>query len=513
MRLSRRSIAATLLLGFAAAALFWGLGRDCLWDDEAETALLAQRVLSHGLPYAALPGELTISQLLQQELGFDGLWTWTPWAQIYAAAISLKVFGHSAGGARALFALIGLACLALFYRFASEFFDDEDAGFWALGLLAGNVSLLLHFRQCRWFSLGVLEIVLLLWGYERLLRRRRFGGLLFFLGLAGLFHTQQLAFLSAFSALAAAHLLFFRSSSALFVRPLIASAFACAPWLLLQNRFGMPRSFPVSFWGKSIYYWAEINAHHMPLLLLLGWLLWLALVRGRASARRPQIGFLLVFIGIYLLMIAQGPFLPFYRYLVPLFPLLALLQAAFWMDLSAALPSRPLRATLFVLLAGTNAASFLFSWRSADAPAGHRRPRFLWAEYAGELIRPHTGPIGAVVKLLQERARPGDVVWATYGDLPLRFHTGLRVYGGLGVGGIPRLPRPDWVLVRAWITPDSRAGDRRLYEHIRRTLRQEDYKRWILDVPDTPWENRPELDEHHFRIPEGYPPITIHQRI
>ena len=38
-------------------------------------------------------------------------------------------------------------------------------------------------------------------------------------------------------------------------------------------------------------------------------------------------------------------------------------------------------------------------------------------------------PIEAIVRFLEESASPDDLVVMTYGDLPVKFYTGLRVVG------------------------------------------------------------------------------------
>jgi hypothetical protein len=39
------------------------------------------------------------------------------------------------------------------------------------------------------------------------------------------------------------------------------------------------------------------------------------------------------------------------------------------------------------------------------------------------------------------------------------------------------------------------------------------YRRIDLPVPDMPWENIPEPDQHEFRTPSDRPTITIYQKV
>src|SRR5438093_9912780 len=70
--------------------IFGGLDRRYLWDDEAETALLAQRVLRFGVP-VAWDGASLISHECGADYDDNYLWQQTPWLPIYLAAASLAL--------------------------------------------------------------------------------------------------------------------------------------------------------------------------------------------------------------------------------------------------------------------------------------------------------------------------------------------------------------------------------------------------------------------------------------
>ncbi|MDP7076630.1 MAG: glycosyltransferase, partial [Myxococcota bacterium] len=77
MRASDRSIA----LGIAALAglvLLTRLDRPMLWQDEAQTALLARSILEFGVP-VGFDGLNSYSQELGVEYGEDRIWRWHPW--------------------------------------------------------------------------------------------------------------------------------------------------------------------------------------------------------------------------------------------------------------------------------------------------------------------------------------------------------------------------------------------------------------------------------------------------
>ena len=101
----------------AALLLLWGLGNPYLWQDEAATAVLAQRMLRFGRPLAydgvnlitidhfAAEEKATIDQRTRDpqaainyyvrrgDLKADTTWKWQPWGQFVVAALSFKTLG------------------------------------------------------------------------------------------------------------------------------------------------------------------------------------------------------------------------------------------------------------------------------------------------------------------------------------------------------------------------------------------------------------------------------------
>ena len=89
-------VGAVVALGVVLGTLliFAGLSQRYLWDDEAETALLAERVLQFGVPLA-WDGASLVSQECGQDYDQNYVWRQTPWLPIYVAAASFKLFGVS----------------------------------------------------------------------------------------------------------------------------------------------------------------------------------------------------------------------------------------------------------------------------------------------------------------------------------------------------------------------------------------------------------------------------------
>src|SRR5207248_9319981 len=114
---SSRLLTWIVLMCSAGALLFWNLGTSYLWQDEAATAVLAERMLRFTRPLAydgvnlitidhsAAEGANNIDQrthdpqsainfyVQRGDLKKDTVWKWQPWGQFVVAAASLKLLG------------------------------------------------------------------------------------------------------------------------------------------------------------------------------------------------------------------------------------------------------------------------------------------------------------------------------------------------------------------------------------------------------------------------------------
>ena len=121
---SRKTVSPLILGGVAALLMLWGLSDKYLWQDEAQTAVLAQRMMRFGRPLAYDGVNLiTIDQFVMEDtatigertgdpkaavdyyirrgdLKPDTTWRWQPWGQFLVAGISLETFrAYHVGGA------------------------------------------------------------------------------------------------------------------------------------------------------------------------------------------------------------------------------------------------------------------------------------------------------------------------------------------------------------------------------------------------------------------------------
>ena len=151
------------------------LGTKPLWQDEAETALVARQMVKTNtwLPYA-FDDQGPISQDWNYQFKVSPLWRWHPWLQFYVTALSFKLLGVSAFAARLPFALIGTAAYWYFLNFLTKHSPSlrgaKRRGNLAFFLTAAilfllSTPLLLHLRQSRYYSLSLFFTLLTIDGY------------------------------------------------------------------------------------------------------------------------------------------------------------------------------------------------------------------------------------------------------------------------------------------------------------------------------------------------------------
>jgi 4-amino-4-deoxy-L-arabinose transferase-like glycosyltransferase len=516
----RNRLLLVLLLAVSAVGLFASLDDRYLWDDEAENALLARSVLVHGLPIAR-DGAHVISQICGRDADDNYLWSLFPWLPIYLTAGAFKVLGVSTFAARLPFALAGVLAVLSVYRLGMRLFAHRGIALLAATFLAASVPFLLHARQSRYYALAIVAGAWMVYAFVALVEDRRWA----LLGLIGastlMFHSNHPIFVATFAALVVAFVVvdFDRRALGRVALAALAIVLVNAPWLVIYRAGWTAAARPADAVGLAVQvftgYVKKIDHAVFPALLLVLFLLWL-LIEGRravwASPGFRRAIFLVVFVVVYVALLSLRPGL-WTRYVVNLFPALALLQAYVVCAVGA---RRPVLAGVAALL--LVATDGLHGWLSVGAAGGGGWPvRSPLLGYAMEVRSSFTGPMKAIARHLRESARPGDRVYITYGDLPLRFHTDLDVRGGLGCESPVVVPPPEWVIVRFFIrTVDGHpllVDDARRQLDYLRELPWPLYRRVDLPVVDTVWENMPELSRHHFVTPAAGPLVTIHERV
>jgi hypothetical protein len=520
-----------LALAVAAVLVFADLGDRYLWEDEAETALLARNVLRFGLP-VAWDGRDLISQECGVELNEHYVSRRHGWLPVYLVAASFAVFGADTVAARLPAALLGwLTILSTFVLGRRVLGDDRWAAL-AAALLALSVPFLLHVRQARYYALAMLATVWALVFFLDLLAGRRLAFLGLSASLAVLVHTLMPMALGTALALGAAWVAVDRRRAPL--AGLAAAGAVAMPlaWLgvLLYGWPWIPSSVsdPGSLllrWADNVWFFAAaVDRRFLPLVVPVAVAVGVLTARSpagppephrRGQPARPALA-LLTFALADVLYTAAYPD-PFVRYIVNLIPLLVVLLTWLVSRLWRLAPALAVAVVLLVV--------------ATDAPHGwvvpHRTPfrspaepiRSPLLEYLREITREDVGPIEAIVTLLRQEARPGERLFITYGDLPLRFYTDLQIRGGQGCQTLEGWPLPDWVVVRAFFRLWSEASARhqedwhRMYAYVS-SLPRAAYRAIELPVVDTIWEDIPEpgLRALQRDVPKTAR-VVVHRRI
>jgi hypothetical protein len=501
-----------LILILAAFLLFYHLGHRPFWQDEAETAGLARNVLKYGLP-RAFDGINLISQEEGREFGADYIWRWSPWLQIYVAAAAFRLGGLTTEAGRFPFVLAGFACIWLVYRLIRHQFQDLAWACLSAAFLTLSVPFLLSVRQCRYYSLGALLVVINLYSFRSNWQSRLGPAILLTLSLGLLFHTNYLLFFSYAAPFGLAALFLYRRDLPLarVVCIVGGTALLVFPGLVLyglKQQTGMIK-FDMIPKNLSIYL-ADLFQFMVPLPIVLGLLWqWRSVMPGVSkrllSSPERFACFLAIIvcgnIGI-LALVPQHP----HRYLIHLYPLTAIILA--WVVLKVINYQKFAGIILALLLGLTNWLNILpMDWLGITYRPKLNdfntltHPTLPLKLYLTELAHPYPDVNDGLIKFFQSQAHPGETILATYGDLPLQFYTANQVMGGLE-GRLPAADKPpDWVVRRRY-TRYNRNALPKSEDYVRTQLRlDQDYHPTVLTCPDERFGNIPDPDYHRFIPP------------
>jgi len=396
-----------LLLAIGAILLFYNLNNYYLWSDEGETACYAKNILKFGLPYSYDGRNAFV-------LNKSMLPVLEPWFVLYAAALSLKLFGES--GIRMLFAFFGLAAMVMQYIFVCRFYNNRKLALINLLLLATCVQYLLFARQCRYYSIVMLLAPAI--GYFYLTYKDRWwevlaAALLFTI----FFFSNYIIAVSFLISLAVSLFLFDNRSKAVsfFLKPLPIMAVVCGCffyWLFQKgwmdaNPYLFRNAHPATFL-KMI--WLYFKDYNLLQLLPFGILSFLAIFWIWEAAQQKESFMktngktvsMLFFILTYTVIISVLSTAPVQdnhsaiRYATAIFPFLLLIQAAF---VEKIYDLRKWAAyVLLLVLVCTNLFSFL-------------PMRSYLVEFAEEHFRSFDNSTKVAVKFLENAVRQDDLIY------------------------------------------------------------------------------------------------------
>jgi len=532
------------------------LSYPLMWNDEAETAMYAERILDFGYPKVhdgknvVFELQSTLDVGLKEE--FDA-YIGSTWGQYYFGTLGALAARQVEDPydktllLRAPFALAGLAGIFVFLALGLALFPGDRIRqlVFALGyfLLASlSTVLVLHLREMRHYSLFTLLVACALWTYVRfhVLGRGRFAvhcALLATL-LTLLFHVFTLPYAAVATtfglhqlALFARRREFGRAGLMRLARgllPLVISAIAIVPAIVFFETFHVaselargaawarPRFEGLRHLALILHYLATqevlLPAAAAKLAALAATRATRAETRGSAFEQRGRVSNLLwLLVVVYVAICAQLPF-SYERYLVVLSPVLVLvllLDAATVFDIAHrnVPPGRQHWVTASAALAAVALALVLVPPR-LPALRGH------WHE----LTVPYRGPIDFIVSDLRARyPRTDELVIATnYESVPLMYYLGSRVTVGFARANLDEdmAIQPDVIIQRRW--PQGR-------RQLKWLAQRATYDAERLPVADIRFNNIPQLSEspivlelHHFETPlprdESDALVLLHRR-
>jgi 4-amino-4-deoxy-L-arabinose transferase-like glycosyltransferase len=535
MRLLIRHAPAIAIAALAASLLFTGLGRDYLWEDEGDTAVLAHNILREGIP-VAWDGVSFMDADYGQRLKFGFVMVSHPWLQYYAAAASFALFGESPWAARLPFAIAGGATIILVYALTLILLRHRGTALTAAFLLTVSVQFLLYSRQARNYSFNALLTCLLVFQFQRLDSRWRAfafaatGILLFHTHAIGLAAVASLGILTlVMPSLAGLRRWFWPAALAIF-------AYA-TPWLVISRTGYATSTVPLRTLSDLFARLLQFAAEYASVTPALGVAALLLVVWIQARRRRQAPLFAQperhLLTAIAAVCVGEGALMaathtPPDMWLLGLHHTPALIPLT--IVAAAILISRASAGTrtawvALVLLFGFTRVAHLAPWASwsdrtmptaADADVRVHVPdrladrvlRTTQLQFVRSLNRPNDGVIAEISGYLRANAKRDDVVITNYAWEALYFHTrlpqGAKISKSFPIYPVARaskLPpyvfgadRVRWIVWRrAWPAyfPEQDCGE--LLERLRlagvtTTL--------VASIPETLFENRENI---HFR--------------
>lgn len=496
MRIERTDwIAALALAALSAALILPNLGNSYLWQDEAQTAVVARTILTEGVPRGT-DGVNFFSQEQGKEYGPNYIWKWHTWLSFYLTAGSLAALGNTSFAARLPFALLGIATVVLAYFTGRLLWRDRWAALAGSGMLAASVPFLILSRQCRYYAAAGFFSLLGLHAYAQLKPGARSPAWWLFAAAVGLFHTHYVYCATLLAAVLVHAALFERSRLRQVGIVCGATVLANLPWIVW---FADVRPAGDAYFA-SVLNLAKLASFTVGYFeLIFRWLFapWLLLIlpviaiwRWRcneppfevAPETRRNAALLVTYAVVSVILLSLLSPLLFYRYLAPLCAPALLLTGL----LVGSLMRRTRVAGVLVVAV----------WAATGGLRGH----------VYEISHDFDGPIEGIVRFLDANAEPDDVIAISYGDMPLKFYTDHKIVGGLTGEDFTPARDADWIIIRHFKNTDV---DDRLRAKLGRIVEGGGYRSHQLGLRDTSFENRESPAVHRFRTAPKRPPFVV----
>ena len=528
--------ALTAITCLAASLLLSNLDEKYLWQDEANTAVLALRMLEFGKPLAydgvnlltndsfaaedvASIGDRThdpeaaLKYYIERgDMKADTAWIYHPWGQFVVAAVSLKLLGPTTLASRLPFALAGLATVVLLYWLVRRISGSALMAGLASALLASNAYWILHSRQCRYYSLSSLFLVLTLLGYLRWQRGERWGATTFLIPAWCWFQVDYGTVWPVFGVLfLEAGLTAFLADRRRFWRPILVGGILSATLVPFAYYYQLwdRRSVQIGTWmyrfQGAVF---NTNQYFVPMIILLAAAALLAWRWKRT--REPERRLVAISCAIVVAMLFWVPTVApdiFVRYVVSVAPVGCLLAA--WLLVRGAGSYAPRFAWLgAVVLALTPWLAEPMHALIPAPPWNQRRAGFRTelSRMGSNIFGHRPDPNRLVVDWLLQNAAPMDEILINYEDVPLMFYLPNPIRGGIAAFRAEDDSRtaPRFVVMRRSVPfVHWPVFEREIYRY--------HWEPVPLKAPDVIWGNNPD-PMGHFLNPLPPPDLLIARR-
>ncbi|MGD0786321.1 MAG: glycosyltransferase family 39 protein, partial [Sedimentisphaerales bacterium] len=238
---------------FVSLILFLGnLGQQCLWQDEAQTALVSKTILTDGIPRGT-DGKNFFSQELGSEYGDNYIWKWHTWLPFYVLAAFYKLYGISTFISRVPFALFGISSAFMTYLLCRAIWEDKKIAYAAAVLLMTCVPFLILSRQCRYYSMAAFFSLWALHSYIKILDGKKFAYVAFILSSTFLFHTHYIYCAPLFFSVLLHALLFYRKKLLIMIFLIAIMILINIPWIIWLSGIKYRESYNRGFFEIKKY--------------------------------------------------------------------------------------------------------------------------------------------------------------------------------------------------------------------------------------------------------------------
>jgi hypothetical protein len=511
-----------VIAGAAAVLLLWGLGYPYLWQDEAATAVLAERMLRFGKPLAYDGLNLiTIDHSVaensnnidrrtrdpQSAINFyiergdfkrDTAWKWQPWGQFVAAALSFKIFGATTFAARLPFAIAGVITVLLLYQFVWSYFKNSQMALLASAFLLLNTYWILHSRQCRYYSLSSLFLMLTMVSYARWQRGGR-GGTAMFVGAAWCWFQVDYGSLWPVLGVLFADALIARRHN--WWRPLLVAAVlaaAIAPFAYYYELWGRLSLRDGTWYQRFMLNLFNMNEYVVPTLIV-GAAVAVLITRSKILPA-PERRLIVVVCAIFAVLLFWVPTVapaPFLRYVIATTPVACLLAA--WVLVRLGSSHRAITwagAAVFVFTPWLSLPLHAVPFKQRDIAIIRPELPILFKNVFGHPADPNR----LVVEWLRQNAAPNDEILINYEDIPFMFYLPNPIRGGMAAFRVEDDARQpaDFLVLR-------RSADFGHWDVYQREMRLYRWDPVPLQAPDIKCGNCPDPIAQEFQA-EGYDP-------